>query len=94
MDHFDIAQSFRVGQRLLILVLKISLSPRVSSRLVKISDTPKSPITRGMIPTPSVSSSIPKVKRGRPVTISSPTLPMRSPTRAIIMALRMEPCTR
>ena len=49
-----------------------------------ISEMPKSPITSGTSPTPSISSVIPKVKRVLPETVSVPTVPAMIPKQAIM----------
>ncbi len=46
------------------------------------------------MPIPSVSSLIPKVKRGNPLMRSSPTHPSRMPTSPIMMAFNTDPCAR
>jgi hypothetical protein len=49
-----------------------------------ISEMPKSPITSGTRPTPSISSVSPKVKRVLPETVSVPTVPAMIPKQAIM----------
>ena len=51
---------------------------------------PKSPMTTGTSPTPSISSVMPNVKRVVPETVSVPIVPTMIPKQAIISALIME----
>ena len=55
---------------------------------------PNKPMASGAIPTPSSSSGTPAVKRGVPVMVSRPIVPMRMPTPAIISALAIDFCAR
>ena len=55
------------------------------------SEIPKSPMTTGTIPMPSLSSVTPKVNRRRPLIVSVPTMPSTKPSVAIIKALRIGP---
>ena len=54
------------------------------SRLIKTSGIPKSPMSIGTSPIPSISVIIPKVKRGTPLILSSPMVPRKNPRLAII----------
>ena len=51
---------------------------------------PKSPITSGTSPTPSISSVTPKVKRVLPETVSVPTVPAMIPKQAIMSERTIE----
>ena len=58
------------------------------------SDIPKSPITTGINPTPSIRTFSPKVNLGLPTMKSIPMVPKKRPKAAIIIALSMEPLAR
>ncbi len=63
----------------------------VLSRLVMISAKPNSPIATLTTPRPSISSGTPKAKRAVPELTSVPTMPSRSPSTIIAIALSSEP---
>ena len=83
-------QSCNVGKSPLIFVSKISCFIYVS-RLTKISDTPKRPITACTRPMPSMREGRLKVKRLIPAFWSIPIVPKATPKTAMIIPLIIEP---
>ena len=63
----------------------------VRSRLSRISLTPNRPMATGTSATPSISSRVPNVKRGAPITGSIPTIAIRSPATPESSARTREP---
>ena len=57
-----------------------------------ISPKPNTPMAMGPMPTPSMSSGIPKLKRATPEFTSVPMRPTSSPSTIIAIALMSEPC--
>ncbi len=63
----------------------------VCSRLIRISETPNRPMASEVNESPLTSPTWPKVKRGVPVRLSRPTVPMARPSSTMAPVLMREP---
>src|SRR5450631_1077239 len=80
-----------VSQRELTLLLTSSRFSSVS-RFVTISAKPNRPIATLTTPMPSINSGTPNANRAAPELTSVPTMPSRSPSTTIAIALSNDPC--
>ena len=93
MAHLACSQSSFVGNRFLILTLRMFPEARVS-KFLSTSATPNKPIASGATPMPSKRFGIPRVIRCSDVMGSRPTLLRRMPANTMITALSLEPWER
>jgi hypothetical protein len=70
---------------------RIALTASTFSRLIRISEIPNRPIASAVKDSPAVSSVLPKVRRGTPVSLSSPTVANASPSAIMAAVFAREP---
>ncbi len=86
----DSFRSFQRGTRSLSFG-RMALMVSLFSRLRRISEMPNRPMASAVKDSPSASPRLPKVKRGTPVSLSRPTVPIASPSTIMAAVLRRDP---